>query len=218
MQLAVAGSGPEHVHTGGETSLRTSYCPKRAVLIAACLTLAALALVLVGCGNSGSDAGLSATPPTHTPHVAASGPAVTGPVPFSALTLESKPRTTKDKNGLMFFKFRYADNDGKVYDCVLPKAMSQGQYTLGEWMSTFNAYRLPKVVAQKKVVAGENLGDYPFISPKPAPQTTPDQPGRAQPGEVPPMPPGIGVAPPQPPGGAAPMPPPPPGGTPDNPP
>ena len=207
MQLAVARSGPEHVHTGGKMSLRTSYCPKRAVLIA---TLAALALILAGCGNSGSDAGLSATPPPPTPHTAASGPAVTGPVPFSALTFESKPRATKDKNGLTFLKFRYADNDGKVYDCVLPNAMSRGQYTLGEWLSTFNAYRLPKVVAQKKGAARENLGDYPFISPKPAKQTTPQQPGAVPPGEVPPMPPGVGPEPPRAP--------PPPGGMPDNPP
>lgn len=187
-------------------SLRTSYCPKRAVLIAA---LAALALILAGCGNSGSDAGLSATPSAPAPHTAASGPAVTGPVPFSALTFESNPKTSKDKNGLTFLKFRYADNDGKVYDCVLPNAMSKGQYTLGEWLSTFNAYRLPKVVAQKKAAARENMGDYPFISPKPAQQTTPEQPGTAPPGEVPPMPPGIGVAP---------SPYSPPGGSPGNPP
>jgi hypothetical protein len=193
-------------------SLRTSYCPERAVFIAACLTFAALALILAGCGNSGSDAGLPATPSAPAPHTAASGPAVSGPVSFDQLTLESKPQTTKDKNGLAFLKFRYADNDGKVYDCVLPKAMSQGQYTLGEWLSTFNAYRLPKVVAQKKIGTRQDLGDYPFISPKPAPQVAPEQPGGAQPETVPQMPPGIGAEPPPPPPSA------PPGGMPGNPP
>ncbi len=211
MQLAAAMSGRDNVHTGGNMSLRTSHRPQCAVLIILCLALAALALTLAGCGNSSEDVGMPASRPTPTAHTAASGPAVTGPVPFDQLTLETKPKITKDKNGLVFLKFRYADNEGKVYDCVLPHAMSQGQYTLGEWMSTFNAYRINKVVAQKKVAAGENLGDYPFISPKPVPQPNQQQPG-TQPGQMqPPMPPGAAPEPmvpyPPPPGSSAPPPP-----------
>jgi hypothetical protein len=129
---------------------------------------------------------------------------VGGPVSFGQLTFESPPKTTKDKNGLTFLRFKYADNDGKIYECVLPAAMSEGQYTLGEWLTTFSAYRLPKVLAQKKVAKQENLGDYPFISPKPQPQQTgQQQPGVTLPEANPPMPP-AGSAPPPP--GAAPPP------------
>lgn len=124
------------------------------------------------------------------PHTSASGPAISDKVSFDQLTLESTPKTTQDKNGLTFLRFQYADNDGKVYECVLPKAMSEGQYTLDEWSSTFNAYRLPKVVAVKKSKARENLGDFPFISPKPQVQpTTATQPNAPQPaGNVPALP------------------------------
>lgn len=180
-------------------SLPTSYRPTRAILIMSCLALAVLALALTGCGKSSDETGASASRPAPVAHTAASGPAVTGPVSFNELTLESKPQIVKDKHGLIFLKFRYADNDGKVYECLLPEAMSKGQYTLGEWLSTFNAYRIPKVVAQKKKPkTTENLSDYPFISPKPVQTTNPQQPGAGtSPNEVPPLPPG--PAPTQPP-------------------
>ena len=129
-------------------------------------------LLISGCGNS-SDT--SAAPPMSTGaetkvHTAASGPAISDKLSFDQLTLESPPKVEKDRNGLIFLRFKYADNDGKVYECVLPKAMSQGQYTLAEWSSTFAAYRLPKVVAVKKRQGDVDLADYPFISPRPAPK------------------------------------------------
>lgn len=152
--------------------MRTSNCLKHAALITISLALSALLLILVGCGNKENASEFPTSPTSTTPHVSASGPAVSGPVSFSQLTLESTPSITKDKNGLEFLKFRYADNDGKVYDCIMPKAMSDGQYTLGEWLSTFNAYRIQKVVAQKKVIKREHFGDFPFISPTPTKQDT----------------------------------------------
>ena len=178
--------------------MSTSHRSKRALLIISCVAVAALALALGGCGKSGDETGASAPPPAPTAHTAASGPAVTGPVSFSELTLESKPQIVKDKHGLVFLKFRYADNDGKVYECLLPEAMSKGQYTLGEWLSTFNAYRIPKVVAQKKKSKNaEDLSDYPFISPKPVQKTNPQEPGSTPPEQIPPLP--AGPTPPQPP-------------------
>jgi hypothetical protein len=141
---------------------------RRAILIIAVIALAAL---VVGCGNSGTDT--AAPQPTTsasatTPHVAASGPAVNVKLSIDQLTLDSPIKHVTDKNGLVFLHFRYTDNDGKVYDCVLPNAQGQGQYTPIEWISTFNAYRLPKVVAQKKVNrSADEMHDFPFIAPKP---------------------------------------------------
>ncbi len=171
--------------------MRTSNCLKNADLITISLAISALMLSLVGCGNKENASEISTSPVSTTPHVSASGPAVSGPVSFSQLTLESTPSITKDKNGLEFLKFRYADNDGKVYNCIMPKAMSDGQYTLGEWLSTFNAYRIQKVVAQKKVIKRKHFGDFPFISPTPTKQDT----TTGQSGDIPalPAPPGTGT-------------------------
>ena len=129
-------------------------------------------MALSGCGNNSDSAVAPPTQTGQTPatHTAASGPAISDKLSFDQLTLESPAKPEKDKNGLLFLHFRYADNDGKVYECVLPKAMSEGQYTLSEWSSTFAAYRLPKVVAVKKKGTKDTLGDYPFISPRPAQQ------------------------------------------------
>ena len=136
----------------------------------AAVALAAL-VMMTGCGNSGTDDAYNGTPTAGpAPHTAASGPAITDKVSFDQLTLESPAKPSTDKNGLVFLRFKYADSDGKVYECVLPRAMSEGQYTLSEWSSTFNAYRLPKVFAQKKVDKRESYGDFPFISPKPQAQ------------------------------------------------
>ena len=153
--------------------MRTSSNPRLAVLLVCCLLLVAAAVIMSGCGNSATDtAAPVSTGPTPQTHTAASGPAISDKLSFDQLTLESPAETEKDKNGLTFLRFKYADNDGKVYECVLPKAMSEGQYTLAEWSSTFSAYRLPKVVAVKKVSSKVNIGDYPFISPKPRQQQT----------------------------------------------
>lgn len=154
---------------GLEEMVLTSFDLKHIRPLAACGSILVAAFFATGCGNSGTT---SAPTPTSTPtvHTAASGTAITDKLFFSQLTLESTPVAKPDKNGLVFLHFKYADNDGKVYECVLPKAQSEGQYTLAEWSSTFAAYRLPKVFAVKKVKGNVDLGDYPFISPRPAQQ------------------------------------------------
>lgn len=152
--------------------MRTLFDLKRAIPLVCFLSLLAVALIISGCGNS-SDTSMAPPAPTQTApqaHTAASGTALSAQLSFDQLTLESPAKMEKDKNGLTFLRFKYADNDGKVYECVLPKAMSEGQYTLPEWSSTFNAYRLPKVLAVKKKGNKEDLGDYPFISPRPQAQ------------------------------------------------
>lgn len=160
--------------------MRISSDPKRAVLLVCCLLLLGAALVMSGCGNSSSDtAAAPVSAPTPQTHTAASGPAISDKLSFDQLTLESPAKPENDKNGLVFLRFKYADSDGKVYECVLPKAMSEGQYTLAGWSSTFAAYRLPKVVAVKKMNKTVDIGDYPFISPKPKQQSATDQQGGA---------------------------------------
>jgi len=167
--------------------LRTSTDPKRAIVLVFCLLLLAAAITMSGCGNSDtSTAPPMSTGPTSQTHTAASGPAISDKLTFDQLTLESPAKPEKDKHGLVFMRFKYADNDGKVYECVLPKAMSDGQYTLAEWSSTFAAYRLPKVISVKKRGSKVDLGDYPFISPKPQQQQPvtdqSGQPSQAAPG------------------------------------
>lgn len=192
-------------------ALRTSFSPKYATMPVLCVAALAVAVVLSGCGNSSTDAGMAApTASGPAPHTSASGQAITDKVSFDQLTLVTPSKPTKDKNGLTFLSFQYADNDGKVYECILPQAMSQGQYSLSEWVSTFNAYRLPKVLAQKKLKKGENLGDFPFISPKPQPVQQADQPQPGNPapaGNIPQLPqlPSTGAG--APPTGGAPPPP-----------
>lgn len=182
---------------------------RRVVPIMCCLLLAGASVFISGCGNSGNDS--TATPistgNTSTVHTAASGPAISDKLFFDQLTLESAPKPEKDTNGLIFLRFKYADSDGKVYECVLPKAMSEGQYSLAEWSSTFAAYRLPKVVAVKKK-SSVDLGDYPFISPRPQqqqqPAANPSQPAPQVPPSAPvslppagaPVAPGVGGPPP----------------------
>lgn len=156
--------------------VRTLRYDKRWRVTAVLVVVIVAAVMLSGCGNKGSQ-GADVAMPTGSPapHTSASGPAITDKVSFDQLTLESTPKAATDKNGLVFLRFKYADYDGKVYECVLPKAMSEGEFTLSEWSSTFNAYKLPKVVAQKKVKETDHYGDFPFISPKPQPVEPQDQ-------------------------------------------
>ncbi|MGI6296440.1 MAG: lipoprotein [Armatimonadota bacterium] len=163
--------------------VRTLRYDKRWCVAAALVVFIAVAVMLSGCGNKGSQGADVAMPTgSSAPHTSASGPAITDKVSFDQLTLESTPKAVTDKNGLVFLHFKYADYDGKVYECVLPKAMSEGEYTLSEWSSTFNAYKLPKVVAQKKVKKTEDYSDFPFISPKPQPvQPEPQEAPQAAP-------------------------------------
>lgn len=148
-------------------------------------------MIISGCGNS-NDTSMQPmpSPQTQQTHTAASGQAISDKLFFDQLTLESPAKSEKDNNGLVFLRFKYADSDGKVYECVLPKAMSEGQYSLAEWSSTFAAYRLPKVISVKKTNRAMDLGDYPFISPKPQQPATTDA---QQPSQTPmPMPQGPG--------------------------
>ncbi len=127
------------------------------------------AILLGGCGKD-TDTSVSRVPPRpRTEHKAAAGKAI-DTVSIDQLVLDSSVVRKKDKNGLEFLHFKYTNNDGKVYKCVMPAAMAEGDHTLSEWMSTFNVYRKPEVLAQKQVTKkeGEKLSDFPFISPRPA--------------------------------------------------
>ena len=134
------------------------------VLAGAC----AVAL-LAGCGQDESEVSTAPPPPRDT-HQAATGPAIVAELAIDQLALDSPIRRIKDKNGLEFLHFKYTDNDGKVYKCVLPAPMAEGKHKGSEWLTTFNVYRQPEVIAQKKVGPGtkEQLRDFPFISPRPA--------------------------------------------------
>jgi len=150
-----------------------------------------LAVFITGCSNNEADTSAVVPPSgtTQTPKVAASGPALSEPVEFNQLALES-PVKKFTKKGVVYLRFRYADRDGNIYECELPEEMSKGSYTIDEWRRTFNLFRLPKVVAKKKNTTKKDkhtdLRDFPFISPKP--QNTQQQfPARQQPA-VEPMP------------------------------
>jgi len=135
------------------------------------LAIAALCAALVGgCSNSQSTTSLGALPPRPAPKTAASGPAISDKLSIDQLALESKIERVTHKTGVVYLHFNYADRDGKVYKCELPQAMAQGQYSPQEWNRTFNIYRLPKVIKQKKMPEGpdkKRVVDYPFISPNP---------------------------------------------------
>ena len=151
-----------------------------AFLIAIAIVI--MGLQLTGCSSSSEDS--SATTPQMSP--APKLPATTAEAPvklkFTQLKFETPVKTVTDKDGLVFLDFQYADRDGKVYKCNLPKAMSEGDYLPEEWARTFKLYRLPDAVKQKKISNGnQSFGDFPFIAPKPqaqnAGQTQPDQSG-----------------------------------------
>jgi len=168
---------------------------------------------VVGC-SSGTETS-SAPPPATTapaPKVPAAGPAISSPVSFDQLALETPVKRVKGKNGLVFLRFAYADNDGRIYNCELPEPMSKGEYTPQEWVRTFNIYRLPKVIGQKKVAkkGPRVIGDFPFISPRPqtvqAPAAQPRQTPAQEPIQMPALPPISSQSPPPPPVPARPMP------------
>ena len=149
-------------------------------MLAVVLVAAACAAVLLGgCGKGGSEVSAMPPPPSRSAHQAAAGPAIVEDLAIDQLALDSAIKRMKDKNGLEFVHFKYTDNDGKVYKCVLPAPMAQGKHKPSEWLTTFNIYRQPEVLAQKKVAAGdkENLQDFPFISPKPVAEKAPSETG-----------------------------------------
>lgn len=141
---------------------------KREAIIS--VVLVAGAIMLGGCGNSQMDSASAPPPSSAAPAVtktAASGPAISTKLKFAQLALDSPVKQAKNKNGLVFLSFRYTDKEGNVYNCELPAAMSEGEYTADEWLSTFAAYRLPKIVKHKVIKKKPNgLNDFPFISPK----------------------------------------------------
>ncbi|MCE5314775.1 MAG: hypothetical protein ABFD49_03360 [Armatimonadota bacterium] len=150
--------------------------PKK-ILITTIATASVCAFLFSGCGNNSSDTGSATAPPppsASAPKVAAAGPAISEKLSFDQLALESPVKTVTDKNGLTFMEFQYAGRDGKVYKCRLPKAMSEGQYEPDQWVRTFNIYKLPKVIKQKKIIKknGQEVNDFPFIAPKPQQEST----------------------------------------------
>ncbi len=147
---------------------------------------------LAGCGKSQVEISGSVSNSTPTPKIPATGPAISSNLTFDQLAFESPVKRVKTKNGLVFLEFAYADNDGKVYQCQLPEAMSKGEYPPEEWIRIFNLYRLPQVIAHKRVVkkGSQAIGDFPFISPRPQQVQQPSQPATtSQPTQVPPLPP-----------------------------
>lgn len=177
-----ADPAPKKV-SGGEQLLQIALNPKRVIITVTAFAALSAVVFLTGCGKSGTDATMGAIPtgaPASAPHTAASGPAVNDKLSLDQLRLDSPITTETDKNGLKFLHFKFTDNEGKVYECKLPEAMSKGQYTAPEWLSTFNVYKLPKVLAQKHVNKTEDLNDFPFISPKPQQQQAQEQQPQAQ--------------------------------------
>lgn len=149
----------------------------------------------------------TATAPQHT---AAAGPAITEKLSIDQLVLDSPIKRVKDKNNLEFLEFKYTDNDGKVYKCVLPAAMARTKRTGSEWLATFSVYRRPEVLARKPVKksAGDSsLRDFPFISPKPEEAKAEPKPEEApRPIQIPALQPLPTERPPGPPGAPGPMP------------
>jgi hypothetical protein len=148
-----------------ENQLYRTFC-KAASIIAAFAGV----VFMMGCESNSSDA----QPSSFDQAQPASAPKMLTPISteqqkmkFSQLTLETPVKITKDKNGLVFMEFQYADNSGKVYKCRLPKAMSEGEYTPDQWVATFSAYKQPEIVKQKKAVnsSGQAVKDFPFIAP-----------------------------------------------------
>ncbi|MHB9035902.1 MAG: hypothetical protein ACYC64_04495 [Armatimonadota bacterium] len=165
--------------------------PAKKAFITAVVISSVCALLLTGCGNNSSDTGTAYTPSTSapTPKVPAAGPAISDKLKFDQLALESPVKTVTSKDGLVFLEFQYADRDGKVYKCKLPKAMSIGEFPPDQWVRTFNIYKLPEVIKQKNVVDknGQPVNDFPFIAPKP--RTVPSQDSTSGTPAAPPMPP-----------------------------
>lgn len=139
--------------------------------------------LIAGCGSRDTDSLSSA--PAQEPkqaHAAAAGPAVEVALRFDQIALESPPRRVKDPNGLEFLHFRYADVDGKVYKCTLPAAMAKEPRTPAQWLALFEMYREPEAVAATKPrpTAPKTIGDFPFISPRPAQAPKPQDTGTAE--------------------------------------
>lgn len=185
----------------GGTSLYSTSGLGRCARIALVAAIAVGLFILAGCGKSEVDtSGSFGLPPdgSQAPKVAATGAALSEPLAFDQLALESPVNRYTNKNGLVFLRFRYADRDGSIYQCELPEEMSKGTYTIDDWTRTFGVYKLPKVVGKKKVAAPKGpkeIGDFPFISPKPVKPHQEQQSPQAAPQPSPGMPPMSGPRP-----------------------
>lgn len=140
-------------------------CSKVTITVAA---VALTAILMAGCGNNQADTSAPAPAPAPEAKSAASGPAISTKLKFSQLALDSPVKRVTNKEGLVYFYFKYTDKDNNVYNCELPEAMSEGEYTADEWLATFAQYKLPQVVKHKAVKKSKTKGlnDFPFISPK----------------------------------------------------
>lgn len=150
---------------------KTDVMLKCAVQAAAAALAACLVVALYGCGSSEPDtSAYGGSGDSRSAHVAASGPAIEVELKFEQIALESAPKRVTDSHGLAFLHFRYADTDGKVYKCVLPAAMAKEARTPAQWLGLFEMYREPEAVAKKepRPTAPHTIGDFPFISPRPA--------------------------------------------------
>ena len=141
------------------------------IVIIPVIVIAAGAMLLGGCGNSQVDTSSEPMPSTTSApqtKTAAAGPAISVKLKFEQLALDSAVKRVPNKDGLVYLHFSYTDKDSNVYNCELPAAMSEGEYTADEWLATFGAYKLPQIVKHKVVKKKEKgLNDFPFISPKP---------------------------------------------------
>lgn len=153
------------------------------------------AVTIGGCGNSQVESsGAGTPPPPPQAKTAAAGPAVSQPLAFDQVALESDVKRVTSKQGPVYLHFSYCDQDGRVYKCVMPEAMSKESRLPDEWLRVFAIYRLPEVVKKKaapKNPLEKSVTDFPFISPRPSStaQTSTQPGGQPGPMETPPAPP-----------------------------
>jgi|GEM_PF-989449 len=141
--------------------------PNPVAVIGLILISVALPFVGSGCGSKG-EAAISTTP-TPALTTAQVPQAVVSPnekeLPFSDIV----PRWKAVANGqVVYYYFSYADRDGRVHRCELPKAMSEGRLTRSAWDCTFQVYEIhPEVAPQPVVVQTKqvDMDDFPFVSP-----------------------------------------------------
>lgn len=156
----------DEVNTGMDLRMRHSAVSLATVgLLSAAVALATLG---TGCGNKG-DASASSNPRTPAPITSqASQPAE--PQADRQLSFsEVVPKCKTVSNGKVAnYRFSYADRDGAIHCCELPRVMSEGKWTWDAWMSTFQAYDVhPKAVQHTARHAGQvDISDFPFVSPR----------------------------------------------------
>lgn len=147
--------------------------------------------MLTGCGKDETQSAIPvSTPDPQATKAAATGPALSEKLTFGQLALDSAVKRVRSPQGPVYLHFTYTDQNGNVYKCELPEAMSKGSYLPDEWIRIFGAYRLPQVVKTKAPPANplsKSVSDFPFISPRPASETS-DSSG-SSPGSMEPAPP-----------------------------